>query len=442
MNNSPDLLTRRLAVEIFDAVLRRDRGLEDEYAARMEKQDGIRPLEPRDRNFVRLLATVMLRRLGQIDDIIGRFLKTPLPDKACFVSDVLRVTTAQLVFLDTPAHAAVSTGVALVKSHKDYAGFAALVNAVSRRVAERGKQIADGQDAAKMNVPAWLYREWQKEYGAENARRIAAAGLCEAPLDFSVRDNAAVWAQRLGAVEMPTGTLRRRDQASVPSLDGFDDGAWWVQDLSAAMPAALFHSLSGKKAVDLCAAPGGKTAQLAAMGADVTAVDVSANRIKRLRENMRRLNLDVTIVCADGRKWWLETVKPQNLKFDAVLLDAPCSATGTLRRHPDVACHRAPQDVERLNKTQAELLETAAGMLADGGELVYCVCSILPSEGREIIDAAVKRGVVERVPLTAGEVPAEMITENGDLRILPFFYESSGGCDGFFAARLKKGKVK
>lgn len=442
MNNSPDLLTRRLAVEIFDAVLRRDRGLEDEYAARMEKQDGIRPLEPRDRNFVRLLATVMLRRLGQIDDIIGRFLKTPLPDKACFVSDALRVTTAQLVFLDTPAHAAVSTGVDLVKSNRDYAGFAALVNAVSRRIAEQGKQIADGQDAAKMNVPDWMYREWQKEYGAENARKIAAAGLREAPLDFSVRDNAAVWARRLGAVEMPTGTLRRQDQASVPSLDGFDDGAWWVQDLSAAMPAALFHNPSGKKAVDLCAAPGGKTAQLAAMGADVTAVDVSANRIKRLRENMRRLNLDVTIVCADVRKWWQETVRPQKLQFDAVLLDAPCSATGTLRRHPDVACHRTPQDVERLNKTQAELLETAASMLADDGELVYCVCSILPSEGRKIIDAAVKRGVVERVPLTVGEVPAEMITESGDLCILPFFYESSGGCDGFFAARLKKGKMK
>ena len=434
---SPDLLTRHLAVEIFDAVLRHNKGLEDEYSACMERQEQKQPLENRDRTFVRLLATVMLRRLGQIDDIIGRFLKKPLPDKVCYVQDVLRIGTAQLVFLDTPAHAAVSTGVSLVKQNKEYGGFSALTNAVLRRISREGKQIAQAQDAVKLNVPSWLYEKWEKEFGKEKARKIAEAGFREAPLDFSVKSDSAVWAEQLQAVEMPTGTLRRKQQASVPSLPGFQDGIWWVQDLSAALPARLFHALAGKKAVDICAAPGGKTAQMIMAGAEVTAVDVSANRIRRLNENLNRLRLNAKTVCADACKWW-ESEGRHQTKFDAVLLDAPCSATGTLRRHPDVAWHRTPQDIRRLNQMQADLLKTAVDMMTDQGELVYCVCSVLPEEGRLIIDTAVQNGQVERVALTSADVPAEMITKDGDLCVLPFFYESTGGCDGFFAARLKK----
>lgn len=435
--SSPDLLTRRLAVEIFDAVLRHNKGLEDEYSSCMERQEQNRPLENRDRTFVRLLVTVMLRRLGQIDDIIKRFLKKPLPDKACCVQDILRIGTAQLVFLDTPAHAAVSTGVSLVKQNREYGGFSALANAVLRRIAKEGKQIAETQNAARLNIPSWLYDKWEKEYGRENARKIADAGLQEAPLDFSVKSDRAFWAEKLQAAEMPTGSLRREKQASVPSLPGFQDGSWWVQDLSAAIPAGLFHTLAGKKVVDICAAPGGKTAQMIIAGAEVTAVDVSANRIKRLNENLSRLRLNAKTVCADARKWWESEGKHQE-KFDAVLLDAPCSATGTLRRHPDVVWHRTPQDIDRLTRTQSELLKTAIDMMTDQGELIYCVCSVLPEEGRLIVDAAVQSGLVERAALTPADVPEEMITGDGDLCVLPFFYESSGGCDGFFAARLKK----
>lgn len=435
--SSPDLLTRRLAVEIFDAVLRHNKGLEDEYSSCMERQEQNRPLENRDRTFVRLLVTVMLRRLGQIDDIIKRFLKKPLPDKACCVQDILRIGTAQLVFLDTPAHAAVSTGVSLVKQNREYGGFSALANAVLRRIAKEGKQIAETQNAARLNIPSWLYDKWEKEYGRENARKIADAGLQEAPLDFSVKSDRAFWAEKLQAAEMPTGSLRREKQASVPSLPGFQDGSWWVQDLSAAIPAGLFHTLAGKKVVDICAAPGGKTAQMIIAGAEVTAVDVSANRIKRLNENLSRLRLNAKTVCADARKWWESEGKHQE-KFDAVLLDAPCSATGTLRRHPDVVWHRTPQDIDRLTRTQSELLKTAIDMMTDQGELIYCVCSVLPEEGRLIVDAAVQSRLVERAALTPADVPEEMITGDGDLCVLPFFYESSGGCDGFFAARLKK----
>lgn len=432
-----ELLTRRLAVEIFDAVLRRGKGLEDEYAARIERRTQKEPMEVRDKTFVRLLATVMLRRLGQIDDIVARFLTKPLPEKASFVTDVLRVGAAQIVFLDTPAHAAVSTGVSLVKSSRDFGGFAALTNAVLRRVAREGKEIAAKQDAAKLNVPAWLYSRWRKEYGEDAARKIAEAGLNEAPLDFTVKGDPQDWAEPLQAFVMPTGTLRREKNASVPALPGFEEGAWWVQDFSAALPARLFSGLNGKTAVDICAAPGGKTAQLIAAGADATAIDVSANRLARLRENLGRLRFKAETICADARKWHA-SADGKNRKFDAVLLDAPCSATGTLRRHPDVARHRTPADVERLNQAQRELLRVAVDMAKDDAVIVYCVCSVLPEEGRLMIDEAVESGLVERVPLTERDVPVELISSDGDLRVLPFYYADKGGCDGFFAARLRK----
>ena len=437
--NNHDLLTRQLVLKIFHAVLRQNKGLEDQYAFCMNNQDKKQPLENRDRMFVRLLVTVMLRRLRQSDQIISRFLKSPLPEKAFYVQDILRLGTVQLVFLDTPPHAAVSTGVSLIKKNPEYKGFSGLVNAVLHRIAEQGKVIARNQDDALINVPDWLYDEWRKEYGENTAKKIAAAGLHEAPVDFSVKENHAYWADQLQAVEMPTKTLRRQKTVAIPTLPGFQEGNWWVQDLSAAIPARLFHSLKGKNAIDICAAPGGKTAQLITAGANVTAIDISSNRIDRLKENLNRLHLQANLVCADVSEWW-KSVKHQYQKFDAVLLDAPCSATGTLRRHPDVCVHRTFQDIERLKKTQESLLKTAVDMLSDTGELIYCVCSILPQEGREIIDQAVQSGSVERMALTQQDVPKEMITEQGDLCIFPFFYESTGGCDGFYAARLKKGK--
>ena len=436
--SDPDLLTRRLAVEIFDAVSRNGKGLEEEYADRMERQEKIHPLDIRDRTFIRLLVTAALRRQGQIDDIISRFLKKPLPDKAGYVLNVLRISTAQSVFLDTPAHAAVSTGVSLIKNDKRYNGFSGLTNAVLRRIANEGKTISEKQNPARLNIPEWLFTMWEKEYGKDTAEKIALSALTEACLDFSVKSDPEKWAERLEARLMPTGTLRREKQAFVPQLDGYDEGQWWIQDLSAAMPARLFHSLKGKKAVDLCAAPGGKTAQMILAGADVTAVDISGNRIKRLKENLNRLNMEARAVCADIREWQIK----QNEKFDAVLLDAPCSATGTLRRHPDVVLHRTPQDIARLADTQKQLLETAVNMMNDNAEMVYCVCSVLPQEGRMVIDEAVRSGSVERMALTDKEAPKEMITPDGDLLILPFLYENDGGCDGFYAARLKKGSKK
>ncbi|MBR1946081.1 MAG: RsmB/NOP family class I SAM-dependent RNA methyltransferase [Alphaproteobacteria bacterium] len=434
--NNPDLLTRHLAVGIFDAVFRHGKGLEEEYAACMNYQEKKEPLENRDRTFIRLLVTTLLRRLGQIDDILFRFLKKPLPEKTAYVFDVLRISAAQLVFLDTPAHAAVSTGVSLIKNSRKYSGFSGLANAVLRRIAKEGKKIAEKQNTARLNIPAWLFEKWVKEYGQQNAEKIANTGLREAPLDFSIKADSEIWSDRLEAILMPTGSLRREKQASVPQLPGYEEGAWWIQDLSAAVPARLFHSLKGKKAADICAAPGGKTAQMILAGAEVTAIDISENRIKRLKENLDRLHFSAKTICTDMREW------NKNEKFDIVLLDAPCSATGTLRRHPDVVWHRTLQDISRLQITQKQLLETAVQMMTDDAEMVYCVCSILPEEGRGLIDNAVRSGLVERIPLEPSEVPKEMITKDGDLLILPFFYETSGGCDGFYAARLRKKEKK
>lgn len=433
---SAELITRHLAVEIFSAVLRKGKSLEEEFAARMEAQDKKQPLENRDRTFVRLLVTTMLRRLGQIDNILAGYLKRPLPERANYIKDVLRVSTAQLVFLDTPPHAAVSTGVSLVKSW-GIGGFAGLANAVLRQVATNGKQIAEHQNEAELNMPPWLLRSWEKAYGKETAGRIAAAGLQEAPLDFSVKDNAVYWAEQLEASVMPTGTLRRMKSALVPSLPGFEEGQWWVQDLSAALPARLLRDIEDRRVIDICAAPGGKTAQLATAGADVTVLDISANRLKKLQENMNRLGLSVEVVTGDARRWWEEEGHDGD-RFDAVLLDAPCSATGTLRRHPDVVWHRTPEDVRRLNKTQRELLATALDMLEPDGEMVYCVCSLLPEEGVGIVDDAIHRGRAERIPVTAQEMPPEMISAQGDLCIFPFLFEESGGCDGFYATRLRR----
>lgn len=431
-----ETLTRHIAVEIFSAVLRNAKGLEEEFAAKMAEQDKKHPLETRDRTFIRLLVTTTLRRLGQIDNILARYLKKPLPERAAYVLDALRLSTAQLVFLNTPPHAAVSTGVSLVKSW-GIGGFAGLANAVLRRISTEGKEIAASQNAPEMNIPSWLLRVWEKTFGKKTAYLIAEAGLQEAPLDFSVKQDPEKWAEKLEATVMPTGTLRRAKSASVPSLPGFEDGEWWVQDLSAALPAKLLKDIEDKRVIDICAAPGGKTAQLVMAGAEVTALDISANRLKRLTDNMNRLKMSVEIITADARKWWAEEGGVSE-RFDAVLLDAPCSATGTLRRHPDVVWHRTPEDILRLNKAQKELLVTALDMLDDGGELVYCVCSLLPSEGVRIIDAAVEKGLAERIPVTKDEVPDFMITPKGDLCVLPLFYKESGGCDGFYAARLRK----
>ena len=421
---------RTVALTLFRAVLRDGRPL-DEQAEVL-----CRGLEPRDRGFVRNLVATALRRIGQTDLVLKRFLDRPLPQKLSPVRDVLRLGATQLLYLETPPHAVVDTSVQLVKGGR-FTPYAGLVNAVLRKVARHGTEIADGIDGVRFNTPKWLWLEWMEAYGEETARAIAEAHLHEAPLDITLRagEDPALWAERLEADVLPTGSLRRRGGGAVAELPGFADGKWWVQDAAAALPARLLGDVAGKRVVDLCAAPGGKTMQLASAGARVTAVDRSGRRLRRVTENLGRLGLEAEIVDADAIEW-----RPDTLA-DAVLLDAPCSATGTIRRHPDVQRHKTPEDVDSLRDTQADILKATAEMVAPGGLVVYCTCSLQRQEGEDQIAAALAAGLpFERQPFDPAEIGGltGAITPEGDLRTLPSLLAEQGGMDGFFAARLRR----
>ena len=421
---------RAIALDLLQDVLRRGRALDEALAANTD----LPHLEARDRGFARLLTATVLRRLGQIDAAIDRRLEHPLPPNRQMVRDILRLGVAQAAFLGLAPHAAVDTSVELV-GRGGQAGMKGLVNAVLRRIAEAGALPTDDPD--HLNVPDWLWRDWEAFYGLETAAAIARANLAEAPLDITVKSpqETEIWAERLEAEILPTGSLRRAAGGDVTGLPGFAEGAWWVQDAAAALPARLLGDVSGLRVADLCAAPGGKTAQLAAAGAAVTAVDVSKKRLQRLSENLERLGLAAETVTADAGKW--EPEEP----FDAVLLDAPCSATGTLRRHPDIAWNKTPADLAKLTVLQDRLLAAALRAVKPGGLVVYATCSLQSAESAERIEQLLSSGAdAERVPVAADELPelAETITPAGDLRTLPCHWAARGGMDGFFAARLRR----
>jgi 16S rRNA (cytosine967-C5)-methyltransferase len=421
---------RLAALDLIGAVLRRRRPLDDA----IEENPAIHELSGRDRAFARLLVATVLRRLGQIDVLIARCLNTPLPPRAATVHDILRLGIAQLLFLRTPAHAAVATSVDLADG-RGFVSHKGLVNAVLRRLSLEGAALANEQDAARLNTPDWLWQSWSHGYGEATARAIATAHLREAPLDLTLRDGVNDWCEKLQAVQLPTGTLRRSAGGSVMALPGYQEGAWWVQDAAAALPARLLGDVTGCEVVDLCAAPGGKTAQLAAAGARVTAVDRSARRLDRLLANFNRLGLPIEPVAADALSWR----PPQPVA--AVLLDAPCTTTGAIRRHPDVPHLKLPEDVARLAAVQEGLLRAAVDMLRPGGTLVYCTCSLEPQEGPQRVDALLRAGApVARHPIDPDEVGgnAEWITAAGDLRTLPCHLAEYDGLDGFYSARLVK----
>jgi len=429
MSRPPIPSPRALALDLLAAVLDRNRLLDD-----VLDDARLKACDERDRGFVRLLLATTLRRLGQIDDLIERCLEKPLGAKSAAATHALRLGVAQLLFLDVAAHAAISTSVDLVKGTA-LAGFAKLVNAVLRRLDREGAALVAGQDAALLNTPDWLWRSWVAAYGEDLTRSIVTAHLTEAPVDITVAADAEGWAERLGATILPTGTLRRPGGGAVAGLPGFDEGAWWVQDAAAALPARLLGDVAGKAVADLCAAPGGKALQLAAAGGRVTAVDRSAKRLVRFTDNLARLGLSAQVVEADAGLW----VPPT--PFDAILLDAPCSATGTLRRHPDVARHKNPAEITKLAMVQERLLRAAVPMLKPGGLLVYCVCSLEPQEGVDQVERLLADGApLRRVPVAAAEIGglAEAITPAGDLRTLPCHLAGQGGMDAFFAVRLQR----
>ncbi|MFO1157667.1 MAG: transcription antitermination factor NusB [Reyranellaceae bacterium] len=425
------LASRRVALDVLVACLDKGQPLDDALA----RHPGFSGLDPRDRAFVRLLLATTLRRLGEIDTVLGQLVERP-PDGANAVGrQVLRLGAAQLLFLGTPAHASVDTSVRLVidagRPH-----LKGLANAVLRRVASEGPTLLGDRDPARLNTPQWLWQSWAESYGEPVARAISAAHLVEAPLDLTPRSDAEFWAGRLEGELLATGTIRRRSGGAITELPGFAEGAWWVQDAAATLPVHLLGDISGKRVADLCAAPGGKTLQLCARGAHVTAVDISARRMARLGENLQRAGLSAELVTADASKW------AAAIPFDAILLDAPCSGTGTLRRHPDIAWLKDEDDVARLTLAQDRLLVHATALLKPGGTLVYAVCSLQEDEGPARIEALLARDRrLTRQKVMPSELPdlADAITPAGDVRTLPSMWPERGGLDGFYIARLSIG---
>ena len=442
---------RDVALDLLDAVLGGRRPLD----AVLADHAGSAALAVRDRAHGRLLTATVLRRLGQLDALIDGSMKRPLRRRDAAVRNILRLGVAQIVFLATPAYAAVDSAVALARRH-GHEPQAGLINAVLRRLDREGPALVAAQDAARLNTPDWLWARWCDAYGEATTRAIAAAHMAEPSLDLTLNPSvagdartaaaaagatagAAGWADRLDAAILPTGTLRRRAAGRIGELPGFDAGAWWVQDAAATLPARLLGDVTGAAVVDLCAAPGGKTAQLAAAGAHVTTVDIAESRLAVVRENLTRLKLTATCRAGDAL-----TFRPEAPPA-AVLLDAPCSATGTIRRHPDIPHLKTAADVAAMATLQTRLLKAAVDMLAPGGLLVYAVCSLEPEEGPERIAALLAGGApVERVPIAAAEIGglAECVTAAGDLRTLPCHLADTvaqgGGMDGFFACRLRR----
>ena len=433
----PGLRARIAAHQVISDVVANGHALDERFApgAVPNRTQG---LDARDKALVRSIATVAVRRLGAVRRVMSQLLDKGLPRNAGQLEWMLIVGLAQVLFMDTPDHAAVDLAVRAAKSDPKTAGFSGLINALLRNaIREREALLADC-DPLKVEAPPWLAQRWRKAWGEERAREIAAAHLLEPTLDLTVKDDAEGWAKRLGGAVLPTGSVRIESHAPVPELEGYALGRWWVQDAAAALPARLLRFAPGARVLDLCAAPGGKTAQLVAAGGAVTALDRSAERLKQLSANLDRLGLHADIVVADAAAWSAEP-------FDAVLVDAPCSATGTIRRHPDVQWTKRPGDIDQLAVLQSRILDRAATLVKPGGQLVYCTCSLEPEEGEFQIAALLRRNPdFRRERIEAGEsgIPAEFINADGDLRTLPHLWPNAdprmAGADGFFAARLRR----
>ncbi|RWP09780.1 MAG: MFS transporter [Mesorhizobium sp.] len=397
-------------------------------------------LDMRDRGLVRAILVTALRYRMTISGLLARRLEKPLPPNATALSHILHVAAAQILFLEIPDSAAVDIAVTHAKSDPRTVRFSGLVNGVLRTLARAKETELPAALAATDEAPKWFSDRLKTTYGNEKAGQILEAHRVEAPVDFSVKADPGLWAEKLGGIVLPIGTVRVENLVGpVTELPGFAEGAWWVQDAAASLPARLFGDVAGLRVADLCAAPGGKTAQLIVAGAKVTAVDTSKNRLVRLTQNLDRLGLSAEIVQADLLKY-----EPKDL-FDAVLLDAPCSSTGTVRRHPDVPWTKTSADVEKLADLQRRLLARAVTLVKPGGRIVFSNCSLDPLEGEDLYRAFLAgTPEVANDPLRQGEIAGidPFLTPQGTLRTTPADLElgapERSGLDGFFAARMRR----
>lgn len=422
--SAPGLAPRLAAAQLLHGVLQDEKMLSDLVSG---KDSPLNDLPPSGRARAQSLATATLRNLGPIDIVLDQFLQKSPPLK---VRNALRLAACELLIDGVAPHAAVDAAVRQVRASRKTAHMAGLTNAVARRVAEHGPEIWAELDPQEL--PNWMAAPMERVYGEETLRAIEAAHAKGAPLDLTVKDKAKTeeLAEVLKAEVLPNGSLRLQSPGQVSAMPGYEDGDWWVQDAAATMPVQILGDVAGQRVLDLCAAPGGKTMQLAARGAKVTAVDVSRDRLKRVTENLARTKLSAEIITADAVRW--APAEP----FDAILLDAPCSATGTIRRHPDLPFAKSGE-MKRLLMLQAKLLDRAYSWLKPGGRMVYCTCSLLPAEGEGQMARFLERHKDARqVPVA--DLPDGWVDEYGGMRLRPDFWAEKGGMDGFYAAVIEK----
>ncbi|MEM0991018.1 MAG: transcription antitermination factor NusB [Pseudomonadota bacterium] len=424
----PGLVARRAALKLLSNVLDRRGMLEDRAPAASgpERAEALG------------LADLTLRRLGQIDAVIDIFVERPPPSAG---RHILRLMAAELLFADTAAHAAVDTAVRLAQSQGATAKLGGLVNAVGRRIADAGVDLLADQDAARLNTPGWLWERLAKDWGYPATRAMAMAHMSPAPHDLTLAESAdaQALAGEIGATilnpALSPGSIRLPGRPQITAIPGYAQGAWWVQDAAAALPIRLIREPTGKRVLDLCAAPGGKTLQLCTTGAEVTALDASDTRMERLRQNLERTGQNAELITADALEW-----EPDR-SFDAILLDAPCSASGTIRRHPDLPYRFERRSVSKLAKLQKRLLERALDWLKPGGTLVYATCSLFKAEGEDVLAHTLTKHavIVELDPIHPDDaISEELIDPQGCIRTRPDLWPEQGGMDGFFAARLKR----
>lgn len=438
VSSKPGLETRAAAAKILAAVVDRKVSLD----GMLDPGNGnpvYRALPEADRSLVRAILNASLRHLPRIEAALSSMMGTPLPEGARALHHVLVVAATQILYLDIPDHSAVDLAVEQANLDPRNRRFSALVNALLRRLSREKIAILDwSEDVPAM--PSWFFNRLEKIYGRDAAIAIADAQMSPAAIDLTVKSDPELWAERLNGVVLPTGSVRLRPfDGPVTALAGFDDGEWWVQDAAASLPARLFGPLQGKKVLDLCAAPGGKTAQLIQAGAEVTALDQSASRLKRLATNLARLRMSAELIEANMLEFQTDQL------FDAALLDAPCSSTGTTRRHPDVLWTKSRADIEKLAGLQARMLDHALNLVKPGGLVVFSNCSLDPDEGEAMVARLLERRTdIVRIPVSADMWPGleDAITPIGEFRttpaMLPASPDLSGGLDGFYAVVLQR----
>jgi 16S rRNA (cytosine967-C5)-methyltransferase len=416
------LPARKAAVYLLDQVLGEGRLMSELLAG-----GALDRLPPEDRARAQRLANDTLRGLERADRLLQQHLSKYPP---LTVRNALRLGTVELC-QGGAAHGVVNAMVSIVSAHRRYGHLKGLTNAVLRKVAAAGPEAWAALRPPRL--PKWLRGPLVDAWGAQAMQAMEAAHFAGAPLDITPRGEAAAISTTLGAQLLPTGTLRMPEAGQVSAMPGFATGDWWIQDAAAALPVQVLAPRKGEDVLDLCAAPGGKTMQLAAAGAQVTAVDASAPRVARLKENLARVHLPAKVKTADARQI--------GGSYDAVLLDAPCSATGTIRRHPDLPHAKDGSEFGELIALQGELLDHAWSLVKPGGRLVFCTCSLLPDEGEVQVDEALERHpdmVVDRSALDLPGVSPEWITAEGGLRLRPDYWADIGGMDGFYIACLRK----